>query len=61
QLKSSVSDLLLSSHAKIAKMFCTAHINNMWQAHQQQRQTFGMQLWLLVLLELWLNRFNVAV
>ncbi|MGH8497707.1 MAG: asparagine synthase (glutamine-hydrolyzing), partial [Methylococcales bacterium] len=45
QLKSSVSDLLLSSHAKIAKMFCTAHINNMWQAHQQQRQTFGIQLW----------------
>ncbi len=61
QLKSEVSDLLLSSDAKIAKMFCTTHIHNMWQAHQQQRQTFGMQLWLLVLLELWLNRFNVAV
>ncbi|MGH8499506.1 MAG: asparagine synthase-related protein, partial [Methylococcales bacterium] len=61
QLKSDVSDILLSSDTKIAKIFNTAHIHNMWQTHQQQRQTFGMQLWLLVLLELWLNRFNVTV
>lgn len=61
QLKSEVSGILLSRDSKIAKIFNITHIHNMWRAHQESRQVFGMQLWLLVLLELWLNRFNVAV
>lgn len=60
QLKSEVYSLLFSSDARIATFLNMQHVSNMWQAHQNQQLVFGMQLWLLVLLELWLKRFDVS-
>lgn len=60
-LKKVAEETLFESGSEISKFLNINHIRNMWQAHQQGRMVFGMQLWLLMLLELWMRRFKVAV
>jgi asparagine synthase (glutamine-hydrolysing) len=60
-LKAVVAEVLFAADAEISRFLNMGHVRNMWEAHQQRRQVFGMQLWLLVLLELWMKRFRVSV
>jgi asparagine synthase (glutamine-hydrolysing) len=61
ELKPNVREVLFSSKSGVSRFLNMRHIQNMWEAHQEGRQVFGMQLWLLVLLELWLKRFRVEL
>ena len=61
ELKQQVKSTLFRPESRISTFLNLEHVRNMWEAHQDGRQVFGMQLWLLVLLELWLHRFRVAL
>ena len=60
-LKPQVKSTLFDPESRISTFLNMKHVRNMWEAHQEGRQVFGMQLWLLVLLELWLRRFRVIL
>ncbi len=60
-LREPVSDTLFCSQARIKKILNTRHIENMWNAHQDGSLIFGLQLWQLTLLELWMREFNVTI
>jgi asparagine synthase (glutamine-hydrolysing) len=57
ELKEMVEDTLFSARARARPFFEAAAVRKLWDDHQQGRAERSLQLWALLMLELWCLRF----
>ena len=61
RLKDPVHATLFSRDAALRELFNMGHVESMWDHHQAGTLNFGTQLWQLLLIELWMRKFEVSV
>ena len=61
RLKDPVHATLFSRDTGLRELFNMDHVESMWEHHQTGAMNFGTQLWQLLLIELWMQKFEVSV
>ena len=60
-LKEQAYETLFKPNSCISQFLNMDHVRSMWNHHQEGTLVFGTQLWQLILVELWMNRFAVSI
>jgi asparagine synthase (glutamine-hydrolysing) len=60
ELRPTVDDVLLGAHPRFEAVLDKRHVHGLIEKHRRDRADYAEVIWALLMLELWLRRFNVT-